>query len=703
MIFWLNWQHWADYLFTVTTLGAQCRLALKVVTTHYVDVLSMMVKEKSTMSRNHNSEGASNENQWLKWVFSLLLLAIGVGCAALATRWIGIIMGYPVPSTPQFITVYWIACIIFVLYAITWIFQGASYVRNLIGGVLLLAIGVGFATLAMGWIDAIMGYPVPNNVEFIIVCWTAFFFFLTYGATRIFLGGPLSGTIHESIVVIILSISVILTFISLTFQKDPYQILRILIFVLCPLLALLPFLLYFSFLSIKRNPLCDELKSNLRRIYRKDDQSRGEIISLYEKKFEKIFGSERDNGTKKENGAKNSLPTLQTLLPTILTTMLMSLGWLYTASKIFCLIVPPSCPSPACSITLDPVNYGFIGVYLFSLNFLFRRYVQSDLGPVAYSNVNLRLITTFIWSMLLWNIFSPEDKDFTNVNILAFAVGVFPDVGLQWLIKKLQAITTSGVPDQSKNYPLSQISGITIWIESRLLEEDIENVQNLATANLPELLLQTNYPLGRLIDWIDQAILQTHLIAYKKRPEDSATSVADDLKLNGITTASGFLAYFDNPSLRKDGEPGQLARLASEIRTETNLYHINAWHATYPERPSDTLVPTQPFNNAAIRILRALPNPPGPTDQGEWVELKNVSTFTFDLAEWRLKDDKGRVQPLTGSLAPEETLRIELTRANEQAMMLSNKGGWILLFQGDNRRAAVRYTNANEGEIFTFA
>ena len=288
------------------------------------------------------------------------------------------------------------------------------------------------------------------------------------------------------------------------------------------------------------------------------------------------------------------------------------------------------------------------------------------------------------------------------MNILAFAVGVFPDVGWQWLIKKLQAITTSGVPDQSKNYPLSQISGITIWIESRLLEEDIENVQNLATANLPELLLQTNYPLGRLIDWIDQAILQTHLIAYKKRPEDSATSVADDLKLNGITTASGFLAYFDNPSLRKDGEPGQLARLASEIRTETNLYHINAWHATYPERPSDTLVPTQPFNNAAIRILRALPNPPGPTDQGEWVELKNVSTFTFDLAEWRLKDDKGRVQPLTGSLAPEETLRIELTRANEQAMMLSNKGGWILLFQGDNRRAAVRYTNAGEGEVFTF-
>lgn len=276
------------------------------------------------MSRNHNSEGASNENQWLKWVFSLLLLAIGVGCAALAMRWIGTIMGYPVPSTPQFITVYWIACIIFVLYAITWIFQDASYAWNLIGGVLLLAIGVGFATLAI-----ITQFIVPKNVEFSLVCWTACFFFLTYGTARIFLGGPLSGTIHESIVVIILVVSVILTFISLTFQKDQYQILRILIFVLSPLLALLPFLLYFSFLSIKRRPLCEELRWNLCRIYSKCDPRRGEIISLYIEKFKEIFGSE----TKKI--ATNNSPTLQTLLPIILTTMLMSLGWLYTASKFF--------------------------------------------------------------------------------------------------------------------------------------------------------------------------------------------------------------------------------------------------------------------------------------------------------------------------------------------------------------------------------
>jgi poly(U)-specific endoribonuclease len=115
-----------------------------------------------------------------------------------------------------------------------------------------------------------------------------------------------------------------------------------------------------------------------------------------------------------------------------------------------------------------------------------------------------------------------------------------------------------------------------------------------------------------------------------------------------------------------------------------------------------TSLPTQPHNNAAIRIARALPNPPGLADQGEWVELENVSSFDFDLAEWRLSDEEGRIQRMSGALASGQTRRIDLTRANEQSMMLRNRGGWVLLFQGDVRRAAVRYPEADQGEIFTF-
>jgi hypothetical protein len=84
------------------------------------------------------------------------------------------------------------------------------------------------------------------------------------------------------------------------------------------------------------------------------------------------------------------------------------------------------------------------------------------------------------------------------------------------------------------------------------------------------------------------------------------------------------------------------------------------------------------------------------------VELENVSSFDFGLAEWRLSDEEGRVQRMSGTLASGETRRIDLVRANEQSMMLSNRGGWILLFQGNARRSAVRYPTADQGEIFTF-
>jgi poly(U)-specific endoribonuclease len=116
-------------------------------------------------------------------------------------------------------------------------------------------------------------------------------------------------------------------------------------------------------------------------------------------------------------------------------------------------------------------------------------------------------------------------------------------------------------------------------------------------------------------------------------------------------------------------------------------------------------LPTQPHNDSPVRIARALPNPVGSDESGEWVELENVTEGTsFDLGNWRLMDQKGREQPMSGSLAAGETRRIDLTRDDANSMMLKNDPGvWILLFQGETRRAAVRYdTDPAQEEIFEF-
>lgn len=118
--------------------------------------------------------------------------------------------------------------------------------------------------------------------------------------------------------------------------------------------------------------------------------------------------------------------------------------------------------------------------------------------------------------------------------------------------------------------------------------------------------------------------------------------------------------------------------------------------------PGVVTLPTQPHNNGAIRIFRALPNPPGSSDRGEWVEIVNVNVEDMDLTGWRLADQENRSLPLSGILASGETRRIELDRDRPDSVQLSNSGGWILLFEGQERRAAVRYGRASQGKIFKF-
>jgi hypothetical protein len=63
------------------------------------------------------------------------------------------------------------------------------------------------------------------------------------------------------------------------------------------------------------------------------------------------------------------------------------------------------------------------------------------------------------------------------------------------------------LPSMSRGIPLNELDGMTIWHETRLQDEDIENVVNFATADVIDLFLNTRFAPNRIIDWIDQAIL----------------------------------------------------------------------------------------------------------------------------------------------------------------------------------------------------
>lgn len=115
-------------------------------------------------------------------------------------------------------------------------------------------------------------------------------------------------------------------------------------------------------------------------------------------------------------------------------------------------------------------------------------------------------------------------------------------------------------------------------------------------------------------------------------------------------------------------------------------------------------LPTQPVNNGPIRVVAVLPDPTGSDDGNEWVELKNITPdVTFDLSQWKLTDMLGRQEPLTGTITPGETKRITLTRSSQDSMMLRNSGpGWVVLFEGSERHAAVKYPHPTDGTVYRF-
>ena len=157
----------------------------------------------------------------------------------------------------------------------------------------------------------------------------------------------------------------------------------------------------------------------------------------------------------------------------------------------------------------DVLKFGFLGAYSFILQMLVRRFFQSDLRPAAYANALLRLIVVLILVTALFQVM-PQDN-LRGAVAIAFLIGFFPLVGMQAMQRFAATALRVVVPSLSPAYPLNQIDGLSVRYEARLLEEGIEDMQSLATANFVDVILHTRVPVGLLVDWVDQAHLYLHL------------------------------------------------------------------------------------------------------------------------------------------------------------------------------------------------
>jgi hypothetical protein len=410
------------------------------------------------------------------------------------------------------------------------------------------------------------------------------------------------------VILLVLVVGMLLTAILLD-QQSRLFVLKI---VIAGVLTLLPAWIYLLFISSKGQRLYDEFVINLHRLaidrpgnlpappqhttyyasWRKaHDAVRAATGSdtkdnLYRAKFEAIYGVEAVSTRSlidAEHG-KTLRDRTQTFTPILLTTFLVGVGWAVVVQpedlRRFS-FVPASSGLP--SVPYQAICFGFIGAYWFILQDLVRRYFRDDLKTDAYISAVTRIVivTALVITIGLVPIGTPGQQQ-----LLAFLVGVFPQIGLEVIKGGTQVAFRSLVPTLRTDHPLSSLDGLTIWDQARLLEEGIEDLENLATANLVDVLLSMRSPLARLVDWIDQAILLVHLPGPREQSDAYRR-----LRALGLRTATDLEAAWElatpegrqmiGDTLFEGGDPGTLRSrvLLTAVGREANITHVRAFRS----------------------------------------------------------------------------------------------------------------------------
>jgi hypothetical protein len=371
-------------------------------------------------------------------------------------------------------------------------------------------------------------------------------------------------------------------------------------------LVFTPALMWWLFIATQRASLLNEFIVNLQRLGLLDTApARGENaaaretrISSYLQKFEGTYGGLPEQICKDVvNGrfrsysseeARDRTSLTVAAVPVTLALVTMLVGWILVLPPVDSF--PEELASPrwllALSPNATPVTFAFLGAYFFSLQMLFRRYVRGDLRGSAYVAVVLRIVLAVVGIWVLQGIGEVAGYDGTSqLLVLAFVIGVFPVVVWQVISGAASKIFDTVLPALQSRQPLNHLDGLTVWHEARLEEEDVENVQNMATADIVDLLVNTRIPVTRLIDWIDQAILLTQL-----GPEvDSSREPArrHQLAQHGIRTASALLLATEGADAAQNAALDEVLvpdganavpRLLSSIRTNDNLSPVLRWH-----------------------------------------------------------------------------------------------------------------------------
>jgi hypothetical protein len=401
---------------------------------------------------------------------------------------------------------------------------------------------------------------------------------------------------------------------GLTFWLPPRWQLVAIRAVILVVLVTFPAAMWWLFLASQRASLLNEYLSNLDRLgllttrrvgsYTETNEATAVRIRSYAQKFEATYGripeeihaeiQDRSYRPYRDEEVREQTPLATAAVPVSMVVIVLAIGWLLTLPPIPDFPSIESQPRWLLALTpnLSPATVAFLGAYFYSLQMLFRRYVRSDLRGSAYVAVLIRTVLALIGVWVLASIL-PAALNLADwqMLVIAFVVGVFPLVAWQVIRSLAAKLFKFTLPTLEPTLGLSHLDGLTVWHESRLEEEDIENVANMATADIVDLMVNTRIPAGRIVDWVDQAILLTQLGVTGKK-DDQGDESRLILLGYGIRTASSLIEVcgeFDRQPPAGGAKflsildtPDRLRSLVVAVRSNNNLPLILTWRGVEP-------------------------------------------------------------------------------------------------------------------------
>ena len=210
----------------------------------------------------------------------------------------------------------------------------------------------------------------------------------------------------------------------------------------------------------------------------------------------------------------------------------------------------------------------FLGAYFFAAYLVLRGYLRGDLRPKVYNQITARLVTVVVLSYL-FNVLYPGSTN-RLVMATAFAAGVVPKTFLRGLGERLR----SGKASHSlfarafaEHRQLTTIDGVDIYERERLATEGISDVEALAHADMVGLMVASRLPLERIVDWVDQGVLQLHVNPPTLQSGDRSEELKKLHEL-GVRTGTDVLRVEENARAQVPGGAEQRALLVTALGGE---------------------------------------------------------------------------------------------------------------------------------------